>query len=528
MLDCTLRRASGSVAINASFIKHWPQLVEFEMTMQYKHGEGPLKSLIGGTNSKTNKNDTTNLLENKNTLILDPETLRQYLPVPVTENKFSTESVQMMQSVGVLLQKQITFFESPNSIVYVVTVGMDDTMIFPELMYNYYTHTIKGLDKELSFADVATEKQQIELIDQINKQQFKFINSASIASVQFMGSVAYHQPISLTFKSTKQKTADIQLEIEELSQKINICRDCILNKQHQCQSSCEKCCATKTICDDCKKKGHKHWFPALRACDACLLKGIRCIRLGTSFIVMDSDSAQLSAQKKISEIINEILKLIPLGEGPHNAKALLNSMRNFLLLIIIHNRNQKQEFHQWLTSLGLIQELAQSNNKILSLQIRKIIPADILALKDKQDPKNVLYFTKPELVNLIPDGLLCGSILPISCWNDKTKYFTNIKFVTACKGSLAVVDEKGYHLITLKLKSKIQTIQETELIRSICFLSKTKLVVSMESEGKLFMLDLQAKPIKKFPIIAKGSQQIINVNQIIQESETSLLIITNK
>lgn len=77
---------------------------------------------------------------------------------------------------------------------------------------------------------------------------------------------------------------DILSQIIGTANIVQVCERCLTKqsaKNHivthetmQCNSKCETCLQMKAVCQECQRKGHISYLPALRCCESCLKESV--------------------------------------------------------------------------------------------------------------------------------------------------------------------------------------------------------------------------------------------------------------
>lgn len=473
-----LTRSQSPGALRTSFHHRYPELTQWMLTMLYKYGEGPLWHLIGGAIPRSAAGDLPTLInQHKNFNLLTPATLYQYLPEPVYTAQFETFGQRVLHCLSEGLGDRVSQFRTPQVVATLVCMSTDATLIMKELCVDQSSVCVRGLAElpALVHSDIDTNAKQQKLIQDIRNGNLRFINHATVWTATLMGSYPHTQPVAISFGAEGETTSTVLADVRKLESYLSRCKYCVATGTDCCGFRCDDCMRSRALCRVCRTSGILHWHPWLRPCSCCLRIGQKCIRLLPALLSMDSGGSQLSAQlslgsenetahehiplgdeEAMAETLDQVMGLYfdvnPFGDGPHQVKCWLNAMRNPMLV--------EFEGEIWLISVLLIAELANNPNDELGHQLKLLLPTDVVMVKDRQNPKNASSLTQRAVLERIPLGRVCATLLPVRAWNDSKQYFKAPRLLCISGNCVVVADEKKIVLVRLRVASEVRELME--------------------------------------------------------------------
>lgn len=284
LLKVHIERSTGIVGIKQQFIKHYPQVQEYQHTTTFVAGQKGLDYLIGGTVSKKDGSDrlpsSIALFQNKNFNLLTTRRLKDYDPRPISlDNDMDEFVLKITLRAGIALKEVVACYESPHSIVFVGGISSDASQVIQKLSYSPHEHGIIGLDNpRVLRADVVADPvKRAELVEAIRAKNCKFLNSLTIAAVTLLGDVPLTLPIASYATKGSESAEQLKQRLLKWKQKLSKCLEC-LNENQECVSVCVICTHEKTVCVACSDFGFKQWDHRFRACEKCTARKVKCVR----------------------------------------------------------------------------------------------------------------------------------------------------------------------------------------------------------------------------------------------------------
>jgi hypothetical protein len=363
-------------------------------------------------------------------------------------------------------------------LVTVVAVASDATLITPELFFDRSTDCIRGLlqQPELRWPDLATPELRNEVTEKIRRSELTFIKAGTIITATLLGNSPHTQPISVQFSGEADTVDRILENLRATVKQLTTCQLCLEDGEICTGFYCAQCHRDERVCDSCKVHGFAHWYHGFRQCFHCLKSPAKCVRLMPAMVSMDSGGAQLSAQMSLStgfgntdsdpseremdDLSIALSTVLPFGEGPHNIKSWLCALRKPTLI----------SFNGiWFVCLSIVAEMAHCGSIELSEKIRRLLPPERLMLRDRQDPKNATYWTNPELLSLIPQDLLCATLLPTQAFNDHEQPLKSPTHVAVSGSDIIIADKEYIYWAHPAVKTELRKLQPTPPgLTSIC------------------------------------------------------------
>ena len=227
-------------------------------------------------------------------------------------------------------------------------------------------------------------------------------------------------PVAVDYCTQSGKTGQAMADLfREHIKTLQTCESCQRQAPHRrhiissdtvnCNSFCEECFVSKSVCDACKVSGQVSHLPSLRFCDACRDKDAVCFRRVVAIVCSDCESGNKSAFETLKEKLEadtedpELAFLSILPDCPHVGKSMKVAFSNWWL------RCKGERIN-----LALVRTLRNRSNKETKDTFRKLIPKnDHVKNKDRQDPTSVLTLSSTELTSELKSvGYVCHTIIP--------------------------------------------------------------------------------------------------------------------
>ena len=135
-------------------------------------------------------------------------------------------------------------------------------------------------------------------------------NLITSAEVTFMTTVdnSSTMPVGVHYHPKSVSGEDILSQMLEMAKTVQVCDRC-LNKQpaknhivthntSQCNSTkCDRCLEIKAVCQECQRKGHFSYLPALSCCESCREESVQCRKVAVLAVVTDCEERNKQAKK---------------------------------------------------------------------------------------------------------------------------------------------------------------------------------------------------------------------------------------
>lgn len=215
-------------------------------------------------------------------------------------------------------------------------------------------------------------------------------------------------------------------------------------KQEQvtlCRSTCVNCFTNKELCDDCINI-HQSIYPQLRACERCLMAGVRCRKLTVLGISMDCESNNALAMRKLDDkdqIPEHLLLRYSIPDAVHAAKKVYRASANWWLWLdgqLINNI--------------MLRSLRQFDEEAAAL-LRPIISDSALRNRDWVDYGCILEAVDRRLHDAVSSvcmkhgSQVTVTLYPDPFWKDKSKGpISSINDLCAGKNINLVIVLRGF------------------------------------------------------------------------------------
>ncbi len=263
-----------------------------------------------------------------------------------------------------------------------------------------------------------------------------------------------------------------------------------------CSSFCETCFSEKSVCASCKETGHSSHLPAFRACDRCILDGVKCTKAAVLLVVSDCEQKNKTAMEDLNgdkvKIDNPfIAQAAAIPDVVHVGKSMKCSFSNWFILLEGQRSN-----------LVLLRTLRDFGVPSIKNVLRKSLTLECFRNKDRTAVEPVIKRTRESIITALEgsDGVV-HTILPerYKFWksNQVGNYPPLIDVCTGKYGHLLVlVHDQGSEVCQL-LESRLPypvdvsvTSSNVKDARSICFAKPgVAYVVERNTASILFFLD---------------------------------------
>ena len=301
---------------------------------------------------------------------------------------------------------------------------------------------------------------------------------------------------------TGQAMADLFREHIKTLQTCESCQRQAPHRRHiisshtmNCNSFCEECFVSKSVCDACKVSGQVSHLPSLCFCDAYRNKGAVCFRRVVAIICSDCESGNKSAFETLQEKLEadtedpELALLSILPDCSHVGKRIKAPFSNWWL------RCKGERIN-----LALVRTLRNRSNKETKNTFRKLIPKnDHVKNKDRQDPTSVLTLSSTELSSELKSvGYVCHTIIP-----DLDKYSADNQVgMFPLPISVAIPSYGWIAFLSYDVKTSLSTLYEARLhslVDKITAIGKKLKARDIRGADGIIFLTSEGGPIKAIP-----------------------------
>ena len=183
-----------------------------------------------------------------------------------------------------------------------VSLAMDGTALKPELEFDTRQKRIIGLTYKVDWNYVCDNP--------VPKPEEIKANLITSAAVTFMTTVdnSSMMPVGVHYHPKSVSGEDILSQMLGMAKTVQVCDRC-LNKQpaknhivthntSQCNSTkCDRCLEIKAVCQECQRKGHFSYLPALSCCESCRDESVQCRKVAVLAVVTDCEERNKQAKK---------------------------------------------------------------------------------------------------------------------------------------------------------------------------------------------------------------------------------------
>ena len=256
------------------------------------------------------------------------------------------------------------------------------------------------------------------------------------AEVPFMTTVdnSSTMPVGVHYHPKSVSGEDILSQMLGMAKTVQVCDRC-LNKQpaknhivthntSQCNSTkCDRCLEMKAVCQECQRKGHFSYLPALRCCESCLEESVQCRKVAVLAVVTDCEECNKQALLEIEKMSEnntmppELLLLTPLPDVVHIGKSLKCSWSNWFI-----------DLNEQMSNLVLIRTLRDSTDSDVRKLLRKMLTLECVRNKDRMAVEPIVRLTRPEVIEALSKAsLVAHTLVP-----EKYRFWTSNQQGVCC------------------------------------------------------------------------------------------------
>lgn len=293
-------------------------------------------------------------------------------------------------------------------------VGNDGTALKPAIEFDSSLNENVGLDRKVDIQYVNANASPAP--EDLKKGIITETVVSSVTSLDNTTSL----PCAVDYVPRAGKSGNAMCDYFEsqvkILQKCKACQERSTAQRHiltadeiKCESYCEACYKSKSVCDYFASEGQLNYEPSLRFCTSCSNNKVKCVRRVVLILCGDCESGNKSAfdiirERIEKESIDPYLSLLTvLPDCPHVGKSLKASFANWFLFGNGERMN-----------IGLLRTLRNRSEDETKEKLRKLIPRnDHVKNKDRQDPSAVLTLCEKKLnEELRKVGYVSHTIIP--------------------------------------------------------------------------------------------------------------------
>ena len=289
--------------------------------------------------------------------------------------------------------------QNPIAKVFPVAIANDDTALKAGLRFDERVKRVVGLNVDIDLAFVLENPNPTS----------EFLKQAVVteASVSFLTTLDNEiaMPCSVEYMSKAGKTGEYMTrKFKSEAKTIQICQGCLFRANtvehiidmnpNSCDCFCKGCWDNKRVCDDCAVQGQVSYFPACRACAACLEKGETCVKLAAFVYTSDCEEGNKKALENFNQQIEEgtieaeLALIVGLPDAIHVGKSLKCSFANWYILL----KGQR-------SNLAFLRTLRDDSDPETKKLFRKL-------LKDGETVRNKDRMAVDPILDLTADGVI--------------------------------------------------------------------------------------------------------------------------
>ena len=215
-------------------------------------------------------------------------------------------------------------------------------------------------------------------------------------------------PVGVWYRPKSVSGEEMLQSIQTSAKTIQTCERCLKQQNarnhivsfetSQCLSSCDVCLEMKSVCGNCKEKGHTSHIPSLRACNTCLDEGLKCNRFLVMAVVTDCEECNkkalltLNSSAKDETLPAELSLIVALPDVVHLGKSLKCSWANWFI-----------DLEGAKSNLVLIRTLRDSGSLGIRKKLRKLLTLDCVRNKDRMAVEPIVRLTRPTVLDVLKE-----------------------------------------------------------------------------------------------------------------------------
>ncbi|KAL9958419.1 hypothetical protein ACROYT_G035429 [Oculina patagonica] len=167
---------------------------------------------------------------------------------------------------------------------------------------------------------------------------------------------SFTMPVGVHYHPKSVSGEDMLSQVLGTAKTVQVCDRCLAKqpaKNHivthdsaQCNSKCDRRLQMKAVCQECQRKGHVSYLPALRCCESCLEDSVQCRKVAVLAVVTDCEECNKQALLEIQKMSEnntmppELLLLTPLPDVVHIDSDIRKPLRKMLSLECVRNKDR--------------------------------------------------------------------------------------------------------------------------------------------------------------------------------------------
>ena len=160
----------------------------------------------------------------------------------------------------------------------------------------------------------------------------------------------------------------------------------------------DACLELKSVCPNCKGKGHSSHIPSLRACNTCLDEGLKCHKFLVMVVVTDCEECNkkalltLNSSAKDETLPAELSLIVALPDVVHLGKSLKCSWANWFI-----------DLEGAKSNLVLIRTLRDCGSLDIRKKLRKLLSLDCVRNKDRMAVEPIVRLTRSAVLDVLKE-----------------------------------------------------------------------------------------------------------------------------
>ena len=381
-------------------------------------------------------------------------------------------------------------------------LATDGTAVKPGLEYDETHHVIVGLNEPIDLDFVKTNPNP-----NADELKSKIVTEADVTFLTSLDN-SISMPVGVHYLPKSMSGAEMGVIFTNSIVEVEICSNCLCESIMQekyvltkytvsemCYSHCDACWEGKEVCEECVAAGQKFFYPALRACENCIKKGITCKRAAVFILMTDCEEKNKQVMEKFEGIktCNSLTaQTIMVPDCVHVGKSLKCSWANWFIII-----------ESCRTNLVFIRTLRDYGDSNLKTSLCKLLSLECVRNKDRMAVEPILRLTDTQVIKSLEKvEYVIHTIVP-----ETYKYWkSNLpnayrSFTCICLGPPGFI----YSLDVSASKSRLVEIRlhypaDTRVIKtpdgsvkgSLCYTGRV-IYVNDSNSGKILFVDMENK-----------------------------------
>lgn len=360
----------------------------------------------------------------------------------------------------------VPLLETQTVKVHALALENDGTALKAGMEFDQQQHIIVGLKQRVNYPFIQQNPHPApEFLRNsvVTESCVSFVTTAD-NSVSLPVSVNYKPKAGKTGENIRDQWLDevnvVQTCITCLGRSIS--QDHIIGKEQvqHCRSTCNECLHLQDVCNQCRES-QSSYIPSLRACQACLENGIKCVR-GT-VLVISADCEQsnktafemIRAARESGDLAPQFIFAV-MPDAVHVGKSLKASFANWAIFL-----NSER------ACLSILHTLRDVHPGL-----KKLLTRDAVMNKDRMDVDCILHLTNPSVLAILESlDHVVHTILPdkykINASNKAGMYPHLVALTIGESGKLLVLDYKPTKETSRLLEVKMHVPAEVKVLKEV-------------------------------------------------------------